>query len=313
MKDKGLKIKYFSLFFLFSFFILFCIPTFAAEKTIGVIMTGDIHYYREIHKSFTEALSSEGLGPGNVEIILQKPVPEPMSWTNAARKLVALDVDAIVSYGTPAAMAAMNETSKIPVIFAAVYDPQEAGIRGKNVTGISSKVPVATLLKNLKSISNFSRLGVVFSNIEKDSVLQINEVKQLENNLQFKSVIFNIKKLGDSSKITNIDALFLTTSCTVMQCVNDIIDIARKAKIPTATILGGEENRGVILTIAANPYEQGREAAKLAAKVIKGTKPSDLPIEQSKKVDVIINLKEAADMDLKVPFDLLTSATKVIK
>ncbi len=313
MKDKGLKIKYFSLFFLFSFFILFCIPTFAVEKTIGVIMTGDIHYYREIHKSFTEALSSEGLGPGNVEIILQKPVPEPMSWTNAARKLVALDVDAIVSYGTPAAMAAMNETSKIPVIFAAVYDPQEAGIRGKNVTGISSKVPVATLLKNLKSISNFSRLGVVFSNIEKDSVLQINEVKQLENNLQFKSFIFNIKKLGDSSKITNIDALFLTTSCTVMQCVNDIIDIARKAKIPTATILGGEENSGVILTIAANPYEQGGEAAKLAAKVIKGTKPSDLPIEQSKKVDVIINLKEAADMGLKVPFDLLTSATKVIK
>ena len=207
----------------------------------------------------------------------------------------------------------MNETSSIHVIFSAVYDPQASGISGKNLTGISSKVPVATLLKNLKSISNFSKLGVVFSDSEKDTVFQANEVKQLENTLQFTSSRFNIKKPEDTSKIANVDALFLTTSCAAIQCVNNIIDIARKAKMPTATILGGEENSGIILTIAANPQEQGKTAAKLAAQVLKGSNPSTLPVEQPKKIDLIINMKEASNLDLKVPFDLLTSATKVIK
>lgn len=285
----------------------------AAEKTIGVIMTGNIPYYRDIHKAFTEALSSEGFGPGNVEIVLQSPNPEPMSWTNAARKLIAVGADIIVSYGAPATITAMNQTSDIPIVFAGVYDPVSIGLAGKNATGISSKVPVASLIKNLKSISNFSTLGVLYSESEKDTVLQANEIRQLEGGLNYRSVRFNIKKMEDTSRIANIDALFLTTGCAAMHCVNNIIDVARKAKIPTASTIGGGESAGIILTISANYQEQGKEAARLASRVLKGARPSDLPIQQARKVDMIINLKEASDMGLKVPFDLLTSATKVIK
>ena len=285
----------------------------AAQKTIGVIMTGNIPYYKEIHKSFTETLASEGLGPGAVEVVLQSPTPEPMSWTNASRKLVAIGADVIVSYGAPATITALAETSDIPIVFAGVYDPHAVGVTGKNASGISSKVPVASLLKNFKSISNFSRLGVVFNDSEKDTVIQANEVKQLEGAYGFRSIRFNIKRAADSPKIANVDALFLTTGCAAMHCVGNIIGIARKAKVPTATTIGGGEASGIILTIAADPHEQGREAARMAAKVIRGAKPSSLPVAQPKKIDVIINLKEATDMGLKVPFDLLTSATKVIK
>jgi putative ABC transport system substrate-binding protein len=98
-----------------------------------------------------------------------------------------------------------------------------------------------------------------------------------------------------------------------MHCVNNIIGIAKKLKIATATMIGGGENSGVILTIAANPQEQGREAAKIVAKIIKGATPASIPVQQPKKIDLIINLREATDMGFKIPFDLLTSATKVIK
>lgn len=313
MKRSGSAGKYSNIFPLVVLFLLFGFPVSAAEKTIGVLMTGNTPYYKDIHKAFTETMPAEGLGPGNVTIVLQSPNPEPMSWTNAARKLVAVGVDVIVSYGAPATLAVLHETSDIPVIFAGVYDPQAVGISGKNATGISSKVPVASLLKNLKSISNFSTLGVVYSDTEKDTLSQANEVKQLEGSLGFRSVRFNIKRVEDTSKISNVDALFLSTSCAAMYCVNNIVGLARKAKIPTVTTIGGGENSGIILTIAANPHEQGHEAARLAARVIKGIKPSSLPVEQPKKIDMIINLKEANDMGLKVPFDLLTAATKVIK
>ncbi|HXX58363.1 MAG TPA: ABC transporter substrate-binding protein [Thermodesulfovibrionales bacterium] len=289
-------------------------PVVAAEKTIGVIMTGNIPYYKDIHKGLIEGLTEEGLfAAGKVDVVVQSPTPEVMSWTNAARKLVAVGSSVIIAYGAPATIAAMGETSDIPIVFAGVYDPQAVGVTGKNATGVSSKVPVASLIKNLKSIGNFSKLGVVFNDVEKDTVVQANEVKQLEGSLGFQSVRFNIKKAEDASKIANIEGLFLTTGCAAMHCVNNIVVVARKAKIPTAATIEGGEASGVILTLAANPSEQGKEAAKMAAKVIKGAKPSALPVEQPKKIDMIINLKEATDMGLKVPLDLLTSATKVIK
>ncbi len=283
----------------------------AAEKTIGVIMTGNIPYYKDMHKAFTEGLAAEGVG--KVEIVLQTPTPETMSWANAARKLISVGADIIVTYGAPATLTVMGETSEIPIVFAGVYDPQALGMMGKNATGVSSKVPVASLVKNLKGITNFTTLGVVFSESEKDTVLQANDVKQLEASFGFKSSRFSVKKADDIAKIANVDALFLTTGCAAMHCVTNIIGVARKAKIPTGTTIGGGESSGIILTLSANPQEQGKEAAKIAAKVIKGAKPSSIPVEPPKKIDLIVNLKEATDMGLKVPFDLLTTATRVIK
>ncbi len=312
LPDAGLRIIYLLLIPVLIIFLTGPAAS-AAQRTIGIIMTGNIPYYKDVQKSFTETLAAEGFGPGSVDLVVQTPSPEPMSWTNAARKLVTIGSHLIVSYGAPATIYAMGETSDIPIVFAGVYDPHAVGVTGKNATGISSKVPVASILKNLKSITNFSTLGVVFNDSEKDTVVQANDVKQLESAYGFKSTRFNIKKASDSPKIANVDALLLTTGCAAMHCVSNIIGIARKAKIPTAATIAGGETSGIILTIAADPHEQGREAAKMVARILKGAKPSSIPIEQPKKIDVIINLKEATDMGLKVPFDLLTSATKVIR
>jgi putative ABC transport system substrate-binding protein len=298
-------------------FILFSVAmsgqSLAAEKMVGVIMTGNIPYYREVHKAFTQTLASEGFAPGRVTVVMQSPTPEPMSWRNAARKLIAIGSDIIVSYGAPATLTALGETSDIPVIFAAVFDPTAVGISARNAAGISSKVPVASLIKNLKSISNFSTLGVIYNEAEKDTVVQANEIRQLERTYGFRSVKFNIRRTEDTSKIAQVDALFLTTSCSAMYCVNNIVSIARRGRMATASTIGGGENNGLILTIEANPTEQGAEAAQLVARILRGAKPSSLPVLQPKKVDLILNIKEAESLGLKIPFDLLTTATKIIK
>lgn len=296
------------------FGLLFSSLACAAENTVGVVMTGNIPYYKEIHKAFIEGLTDEGLfAGGKVDVVVQSPTPEIMAWTNAVRKLISIGSSVIVSYGAPATLVALNETSDIPVVFAGVYDPQALGIIGKNASGMSSKVPVASLIRNFRSIYGFSKLGVVFSDAEKDTVLQANEVKNLEGSFGFQSVRFNVRRAEDVSRISNVDALFLTTGCAAMHCLNNIIGVARKTKIPIAATIGGGEGAGVVLTIAANAHEQGREAARMAVRVLRGEKPSSIAPGQPRKVDMIINLKEATEMGLKVPFDLLTAATKVIK
>jgi len=314
MKKLRIHIGCFVLYFLVMTMIIQISLAHAADKkTIGVIMIPNIQYYEDIHKAFLETLSAEGITGDKVEIITQKPLPEPISLMNTARKFAAVGTSVIVSYGAPSALAAVGEQTGIPVVFAGVFDPKGVGISFKNATGVSSKVSVATLLKKLKGISNFSKLGVLYSDTEKDTLLQAEEAKKLEESLGFKSVQLNIKKAQDTSKIAGVDALLITTSCPTQYCIENIIDIARKAGIPTASLTGSEGEKGVLFTISANPQEQGREAAKLVAKLLNGAKASSLAVVEPSKIDMIINLREASIIGLKVPFDLLSSATKIIK
>lgn len=283
----------------------------AAEKVVGVIMSADIPFFKEIHRAFSEEMSQRGI---KVEMLVQTPSPETVSWSNAARKLVAVNADVIVTYGAPVTAAAIAEASGIPVIFAGVFDPESAGVSGKkNVTGVSSKVPLIGIIKMLKEIAPFTKLGIVYNEGEKDTAKQAAEVEGLGGKFSFQPVKINVRRYGDAAKIKDIDALFITTSCAAQQCTDDVIGAARKLKIPTAAAMGGAEERGVILTVTADAKEQGREAAEILAKVLAGEKPASVPIRLPKKVNMVINLKEASALDIKVPFDLMSAATRVIK
>ena len=117
------------------------------------------------------------------------PSPDPLSWTNAARKLVVAEVNVLVTYGAPAALAAIRETKSIPIVYAGVYDP--GGCRAssaRNMTGISSKVPMTSLLKYLKKMTPFTRIAVVYNELEPDSVRQAEELGELESQYGFKTV-----------------------------------------------------------------------------------------------------------------------------
>lgn len=283
----------------------------SAEKTVGVILTGVIPYYEAIHATFEKELKQTGAG--DVKLLVQKPAPNSMSWTNAARKAVAVGVDVIVVYGGSSAIAVSKETSKIPIVFAGIYDPEALGIKGKNLTGISSKVPLAGVIKNLKSIKNFQRLGVIFNSEEKDTVAQAKEITRLEGQFNFKTTQFDVKNAADIKNIKDVDAIFLSTSCTAQQCISGIVDTARNLKSPTATPISGGENIGIVLTIFATPEEQGKTAAEMVAKILNGEDPSGIPSATPKKIEMVINLREATALNLKVPLDVLTSASKVVK
>jgi putative ABC transport system substrate-binding protein len=98
-----------------------------------------------------------------------------------------------------------------------------------------------------------------------------------------------------------------------MRHIDGIVKAARAAKIPTAAAMGGVEESGILLTLCAAPQAQGKEAAGIVAEVINGSKPSSIPVKESGKVEMIVNVREAKALGLNVPFDLLMSATKVIK
>ena len=109
------------------------------------------------------------------------------------------------------------------------------------------------------------------------------------------------------------DAVLISVSGVANEEISAIIASARNAKIPAISQIGGTAELGVILSLAPSATEQGEAAGRFAAKLLRGDNPAQIPAEFPKLVELVLNLKEAAVLGIKVPFDLITDATKVIK
>lgn len=288
----------------------------AADKTVGVIMSGNLAYYQEVHKAFAGALSKEGFDHRKVDTLLQMPSPDPLSWTNAARKLAVAEVNILVTYGAPAALSAIKETKTIPIVYAAVYDPGAIGVSARNITGISCKVPMTSLLKYLRKMMPFTKLAVVYNELEPDSARQAEELTQLEAQYGFQSVRMAVKKPDDARKLVfagKADAVFISTSSAANEALDAIVKAAHGAKIPTVSQTGGSGDKGVILSLTPSATEQGEAAGRMAARLLRGDSPASIAPEVPKLVELVLNLKEANALGIKVPMDLITDATRVIK
>jgi len=281
-------------------------------ETIGIIFSADIPYYRSVHEAFVLRLK-EGNGGERIKFIVQKPYPDPVSWSNAARKLASADVDAIVTYGTAASLAAIKERTGIPIVYAGVYEPVNP--KGR-MTGACFKVPVSSILRYLGDITTVNTLGVLYSSMEEDSVHQMKEVKELSSKYGFAVREMNLRRPADVSALFSegggqLSALFVTSSASVHIALPSIVNIVRSKKIPSGGILVPEDS-GVLVAFTADPKEQGRTAADKLMEVLKGKPAGDIPPSVCKNIELIFNMKEAVDMGLKIPMDLVTGATKIV-
>lgn len=294
-----------------------CVPgAFAAEKTIGVIFSGDLPRYQEAHKAFMTTLAREGYDPSKVAVYVQTPNPDQMSWTNSVRKFIGVEADVIVAYGAAAALTAVRETSRIPIVFADVYDPAACGSKTKNSAGASSKVPMVTLLRTMKSIKPFTRLAVVYNPDEMDSVVQLNEVIKDAPALGFQPVEVKVRSTSQARtgvQKSGADCVYISSSASVDKDASGIIEVCNRKKIPAMAQVPGMAEKGALLALAPSAAEQGQLAAGIVARILKGVPVSSIGVENARKIDLVLNLKAANSLSLKVPFEVLNAATKVIK
>ena len=307
------KILLFRRLFLFAAVFLLWGQASSHAKTVGILMTGDIPYYHAIHQALLDEMSSY-FSEQNIEVVMQTPLPNPMSWTNAARKLKTLGSEVIVTYGLPATLATMKEVGNTPIIFAGVYSPETMNIGGNNTTGISSTVSLGTVLGKLGNITRLSKIGIVYNKTEKDSIIQAREVKNLEKQLGFNTVLLNVSFELEDDKIKGLDALILT-SCSAGMCkphLPQIVALARENKVPTVALISGAESM-VVLTFSAAAREQGSQAAGMLRKILAGENPDNIALQNPTQVELIVNLKEAQAMGVAIPAAVLDSATRVIE
>ena len=298
--------------------------TSAAGRTVAAVFSADLPRYREAHRAFERQLQQKGYGRGNTEIIEQFPNADPISWANAVRKFVGLNADLIVAYGAPAAMAAFREGGGIPVVVVDVYGPVEIGIAtsmtlsGSNLTGVSSKVPLITLLKTIQEIKLVRTIGIIYSAREAGSLVQLKELRRAAAQLGISVEELNATTAagfdaGVASLVRKVDAVLVTENTVAQWHFDKIIKRTNDGRIPLLTMIPDAAERGALVSLEINPTEQGQLAGELASRVLGGAKAGTLPLVKPKKLDLLINMRVARYLDLQVPFSVLSNATKIIK
>ncbi len=299
-------------------------PSFGAGKLVAAVLTSDIHRYREAHRAFVRTLAQKGHDQSNTEVIVQTPNPDPISWANTVRKFEALGADIIVTYGAPVTLAAMRETQGTPIVFVDVYGPVETGISrsmtmtGKNLCGVSSKVPMITLIKTAQEIKHIRNLGVLYSSREAGAVVQLQELKRIAAQQGFGIVDANVTSPSGldsalNAMLSRVDCLYVSECSVGSRLFEKIVARANSHKVPVISQVPESAEKGALVTLEVSPVEQGQLAGEYAAKILNGIKPGQMPIATPKKIELVINMRAARTLDLRVPFQGLSAATKILR
>lgn len=285
------------------------------ENTVGVIFSGNIAYYRSMHKAFLDELKGQGADE-KVKYVVQFPAPDPVALSNAAKKLVVGGVDMIIAYGTPALKAVQGKESDVPTMYMGVYDPQNAFGGGKNITGCGYKVSVSSLLRYFKEVAVINRLVVIYNSLEEDSLLQQNELAKIAADQGIEMLPMEIRTRQDLKMLDDVktgDSVFITGSTAAHTMSKDIMVGLLEKKVPAVDVFPDALEDGALIALYGNPDAQGRGGAIIAAQVFGGAKAGQVEPMLVNETELVFNFREARNLGLTFPSKIAGEATRVIE
>jgi putative tryptophan/tyrosine transport system substrate-binding protein len=246
-----------------------------------------------------------------------------------AGELVRLNVDVIVTAGPLPTRVTKEATSTIPIVMTQVNDPVGNGFvaslarPGGNITGLSTLAPEISgkQLELLKEIlPNLSRVAVFGTSTQPGNSQMLKEVELAAGALAVKLQYVDILVPTDIESAFRVAAkgrahagLLIAPSSVVGDRRQEIVDLAVKSRLPVTYPFSSYVEAGGLMYYGVNLNDLDRRAATYVDKILKGAKPADLPVEQPKKFEFIINLKAAKQIGLTIPPNVLARADRVLK
>jgi putative tryptophan/tyrosine transport system substrate-binding protein len=248
-------------------------------------------------------------------------------FAEIAAEFVRANVDVIVTWGTASVLAAKQATSVIPIVFATAGDPVATGLvanlarPGGNVTGLSNQVPdlAGKRLELLREITPDLRRLAILSNIASPiGVLEMRDVQAAARTLTLEVLSLEIRRAEDiapafESLKGRAQALYVVAEPLIGSNRVRINTLALGARLPTLHGLREYVEAGGLMSYGPNAPDLFRRSANTVDKILRGAKPSDIPVEQPTKFDLVINLTTAKTLGLTIPESFLLRADEVIE
>ena len=241
----------------------------------------------------------------------------------AAEALVKAGVDLIFTAGEPATRAAMASTQKIPVVFTVVGDPVAEGVvaeisrPGGNVTGVSSLHTelVPKRIEILKALApNLRRVWVIYHASDLSTRVAVHKAQEAASLLKLEVVVRPVRtpeELAGALKALRPGDGLLVPNSPVLDIPGQMAELSTRA--PSVFAAAFWVRHGVLVSYGSDYFAEGRQAARLVAKLLRGARPQDLPVEGSNTIELAINVKTARVLGLAIPQTLLLRANHLIE
>jgi putative ABC transport system substrate-binding protein len=244
-----------------------------------------------------------------------------------ATELVHGNVDVIVAMSAASVNAAKQVTTSIPIVMIINSDPVETGLvasyarPGGNVTGFSPITPelAGKRLELLTEVApEIRRVAVLWEPIQA-KIPDFRETRVAAQTLGLQLQPLELRNPGEFATVFAAatadppDALLTLGSPTTVIYRAQILDFAARARLPAMYDKKEFVIDGGLMAYIPSPVEHGRRTAAYVDKILKGTKPADLPVEQPTRFELVINLKTATELGLKIPQSILLRADEVIE
>jgi putative ABC transport system substrate-binding protein len=286
----------------------------------------DVPQWRE---GFRKGLRDFGYTEGrNIVIEYRYAEGRPERLPRLAAELVRLNMDVIAAETTPASLAVQHATATIPIVMTLVADPVESGLisslarPGGNITGLSLQLPdiAAKRLQLLREVvPGVSRVGILWNSASPITPPQFRAAEAAAQVLGIQLESLGVRALDDFERAfqaatrRGTGALLILDDFFLTRHLTQIAKLTVKARLPAMAGVTGFAEAGVLVSYGPNFAHITRRAVIYVDKILKGAKPGDLPVEQSSKFELVINLKTAKALGLTISPSLLGRADEIIQ
>jgi putative ABC transport system substrate-binding protein len=302
-------------------------------RRIGVLMgyaESDLDAQTKV-AAFQEGLQKFGWVEGrNIQIDTRWPIPADLeSMQRFAKELAALQPDLILSHITPTTAALLQQTRTIPIIFATVSDPVGSGFVASfsrpdgNVTGFTSIEPTMAgkWLELLKEIApRVARVAFLFNPLTAPyAEYFLNPLKVAASSFGVEAIAAPVRDTSELELVVAAKAgepnsgLIVTPDSFMDVHRAEVISLAARFHLPAVYPFRQFSEAGGLLSYGNDQLDNFRRAAVYADRILRGAKPSELPVQAPVKFELVINLKAARALGLEVPPTLLARADEVIE
>jgi putative ABC transport system substrate-binding protein len=282
-------------------------------------------------QAFLDGLREGGFIEGK-KIIIERRFAEGNidRYDDLVAELVRLKVDVVVTSDNWATLAANRVTANIPIVMMNVYDPVGQGIvaslarPGGNITGViqddSADISAKRLQLLKDAVPRISQVAVLSNLDEPYGRVEWSALQLAARSLRMTLQPIEVHRAGEYEGAfagmmhDRPDALFIAAGNSLSFSHRRlIVEFAARARLPTMSLFREATEAGGLMSYGSVRVERFRRAAIFVGKILKGAKPTDLPIEVPTKYELVINLKTARSLGLEIPRDLLLVADEVIE
>jgi putative ABC transport system substrate-binding protein len=296
---------------------------------VGILTPTSSAAAKPLWDAFREAMKELGYVDGKSVVYEYRSAEEQLDrLPQLAAELVKVPVKVMVVANTSGNLAAKKATTTIPIVMVGVGDPVRVGLvsnlgrPGGNITGFTNLTGQITakrlqLLKEL--IPTATRIGAIGDPAGPNTLVQIQDAEAAARELKVQFRVFTVKEVAhlepafEAARSWRAQVLLRLAEPLQTTLRARTIELAAKTRIPVMYTSRADVEAGGLIAYGVDPRETYKRAAAYVDRILKGAKPGELPVQQPTKLELGVNLKTAAALNIKIPQAILVQSDEVIQ